>query len=140
LTTTLRSEGQWVELKPLTDRVAKVEGGTVFHRGDLVETPDERSWEELGQARSGNDTEGDPFSLELVFDVLTGHAPSFTTEELVAALDVVDPDASWPFSEAELRIDDADALVRAFGEELARPAGRPARRADGRGRRRTDVA
>lgn len=132
--TTLTEGSSTVTLKPLQGRIAKVEGGTLYMRGDLVQAPAGLTWTELAERLENGDTVGSPFDLELVYDALTNVTLERSREEISTAQHIEDPAAIWAAFQVELRLDDSDALARAFSEEIARPAGSATRR------RKVDVA
>lgn len=120
MTTTLREGSAWVTLKPLHENTAKVEDGNAWRRGDLVSLPPGISWEDAGLPRPDGRTRVSPFDLGLVYDALTGFSPGSPGEDPAAILSIEDDDARWGFLEAELRLDDADSIARAFAEEMRR--------------------
>lgn len=126
MTTTLRDGTAWATLKPLRENAAKVEDGNAWRRGDLVSLPPGISWEEAGIASPDGRTRVGPFELELVYDAITGFSPGLPGGSAAEILSVEDPGARWAFLEAELRVDDAETLARAFSEEMRRDeAARP---------------
>jgi hypothetical protein len=125
MTTTLREGSAWVTLKPLHENTAKVEDGNAWRRGDLVSLPPGISWEDAGFPGPDGGTRVGPFDLELVYDAITGFSPGGSLGDPEEILSVEDDDARWAFLEVELRLDDAEALARAFSEEMGR--GEPAR-------------
>ena len=135
---TLKEGGAELKIRPLTARIATVEDGTLYVRGDLVEAPIGRTWKDMSTVLEGGDTAGSPFDLELVYDAVTGHAPAYTPEDISEALEVEDPDARGAFHHAEEKLDNT-ALARAFAREMARPALSQRRAAELR-RRKSDVA
>ena len=118
--TTLRDGSAWVTLKPLHENTAKVEDGNAWRRGDLVSLPPGISWEDAGLPRPDGRSRVSPFDLGLVYDALTGFSPGGSCEDPAAILSIEDDDARWAFIEAELRLDDADSIARAFSEEMRR--------------------
>lgn len=120
MTTTLREGTAWVTLKPLHGNTAKVEDGNAWRRGDLVSLPPGNSWKEAELPRPDGRSRVSPFDLGLVYDVLTGFSPGGPDVDTASILSVEDDDARWAFLEAELRLDDAEAIARAFSEEMRR--------------------
>ena len=135
--TTLREGKCEVDLTPIEDGVAKVEGGNVYLRGTLVSAPG-FTWAEAGEIGPDGNTQVGPYDLEIIYDALTDHTTR-GYENLSKASGIADKNAEWEFLRVELAMDDQDALARAVSEELKRPV-RHRRGDNGRRRRRTDHA
>lgn len=72
---TLRHEGSWVELRPLSAVVAQVVQGTGFLSGQYVECPSSLTWAEAAEMTHEGNSVLEPWRLRLVRETPSTFVP-----------------------------------------------------------------